>query len=63
MPEPVPAARTWVSERLRAVASSTRSGVERYRWISNLFSRPESCESENTVRALRRRQCFPGSSA
>lgn len=53
---------TCVSERLSAVASSTRSGVERYRCISKRFSRPESCESEKTVRAFRRRQCFPGSS-
>ncbi|KAK0136593.1 Jhy [Merluccius polli] len=34
---------------LSAVASSTRSGVDRYRWISKRFSRPDSCESENTV--------------
>lgn len=54
---------TWVSDRLSAVASSTLSGVDRYRWISNLFSRPDSCESEKTVRAFLRRQCFPGSSA
>lgn len=54
---------TCVSDRLRAVASSTLSGVERYRWISNRFSRPDSCESEKTVRAFRRLQCFPGNSA
>lgn len=54
---------TCVSDRLRAVASSTLSGVDRYRWISNLFSSPDSWESENTVRAFRRRQCLPGNSA
>lgn len=53
---------TCVSERLSAVASSTRSGVERYRCISKRFSSPESCESEKTVRAFLRRQCFPGNS-
>lgn len=56
-------ARTCVSDRLSAVASSTLSGVDRYRWISNLFSRPESCESEKTVRAFLRLQCLPGNSA
>lgn len=56
-------ARTCVSDRLSAVASSTLSGVDRYRWISNLFSRPDSCESEKTVRAFLRLQCFPGNSA
>lgn len=55
--------RTCVSDRLSAVASSTLSGVDRYRWISNLFSRPESCESEKTVRAFLRLQCLPGNSA
>lgn len=54
---------TWVSDRLSAVASSTLSGVDRYLWISNLFSRPDSWESEKTVRAFLRRQCFPGNSA
>lgn len=54
---------TCVSDRLSAVASSTLSGVDRYRWISNLFSRPDSCESEKTVRAFLRLQCFPGNSA
>jgi hypothetical protein len=32
---------TWVSDRFRAPASSTRSGVERYRWDSNRFSKPK----------------------
>lgn len=54
---------TCVSERLSAVASSTLSGVDRYRWISKRFSSPDSWESENTVRAFLRRQCFPGNSA
>jgi hypothetical protein len=49
---------TWVSERLSAFANSTLSGVERYRWASNRFSRPVSWWSENTVLAFRRRQCF-----
>ena len=49
---------TCVSERLRAVARSTLSGVERYLCASNRRSRPHSCASENTVRAFRRRQCL-----
>jgi len=53
---------TWVSERLRAAASSTLSGVDKYLWASNLFSRPVNCWSEKTVLALRRLQCLePGS--
>lgn len=54
---------TCVSDKLRAFASSTLSGVERYLCASNLFSRPCSCWSLNTVRALRRRQCFDEGSA
>lgn len=51
---------TCVSDRLSWFASSTLSGVDRYRWASNRFSSPFSCWSLNTVRAFRRRQCFPG---
>lgn len=51
---------TCVSDRLSWFASSTLSGVDRYRWASNRFSSPFSCWSLKTVRAFRRRQCFPG---
>jgi len=47
---------TCVSLSPNAVASSTLSGVDRYRCASKRFSRPDSCGSLNTVRALRRRQ-------
>lgn len=47
---------TCVSLSPKAVASSTRSGVDRYRCPSNRFSRPDSCGSLNTVRAFLRRQ-------
>lgn len=49
---------TCVSLRLKADASSTLSGVERYLWAANLFSRPVSWGSLKTVRAFLRRQCF-----
>lgn len=48
---------TCVSLRPSAEASSTRSGVDRYRWASNRFSNPVSCGSLNTVRAFLLRQC------
>ena len=34
---------TWVSDRFRADANSTRSGVERYLCASNLRSSPHNC--------------------
>ena len=43
------------------MASSTRSGVERYLCASNRRSSPQSCPSEKTVRAFLRRQCFEAS--
>lgn len=49
---------TCVSLKPSAVASSTRSGVDKYRCASKRFSSPESCGSLKTVRALRRRQCL-----
>lgn len=49
---------TCVSLRLKADASSTRSGVERYLWAANLFSRPVSWGSLKTVRAFLLLQCF-----
>lgn len=39
---------TWVSERWRAAASSTLSGVLRYLCTSNLASKPANCWSLNT---------------
>lgn len=50
---------TWVSDRLRALASSILSGVLKYLCASNRFSNPFNCWSLNTVRAFLRRQCFP----
>lgn len=49
---------TCVSLRFKAVASSTRSGVLKYRCAANLFSNPVNCGSLNTVLAFRLRQCF-----
>ena len=53
---------TCVSDSWSWLASSTLSGVERYLCASNLFSRPPSCASLNTVLAFLRRQCLPGAS-
>lgn len=49
---------TCVSLSPSAVASSTLSGVDRYLWASNLFSRPVNCGSLNTVLAFLRLQCL-----
>lgn len=49
---------TWVSLKLRAPASSTLSGVDRYLWAENRFSNPVSWGSLKTVLAFRLRQCL-----
>lgn len=49
---------TCASDRFKALASSTRSGVLKYFCPSNRFSSPFNWWSLNTVRAFRRRQCF-----
>ena len=47
--------RTCDSVNPKTAARSLLSGVDRYFWDSNLASKPLSCASEKTVRALRRR--------
>ncbi len=49
---------TWVSDRPRLLARSTRSGVLKYFCDSNLFSSTLSCWSLNTVLAFRRLHSF-----